>query len=1124
MRIRAFWLMAALLIGLAVSGTSHAQVVNMLTNGGFETGVIGPYGTYANNGGTCTPAVVTDCVGAVVPEGPIEGKYCLHLTVSAIGTNNWDIGMTNGGHTWQKGKKYTFSAFMKTKSGTLQVRMKPELGADPWTAYNEIIAEVTDTWQEFHTTTPVFASDTTPCSPTFHIGFAAGDFWMDGIRLYEGDYVEPDFLKNFSAKDPSPDDSAIDVAREAILSWTAGPFAATHDVYLGDSFDDVNDAGAASPLLVSKGQTGTTFDPEGLPEFNKTYYWRVDEVNAPSAPATFKGDVWSFTTEPYAYTVTGVTATASSAATNLGPEKTVNGSGLANGLHSSTDTDMWLTGDKQPLPAWIQYNLNGVYKLVDMTVWNSNQKIEMFIGFGAKSVVIEYSVDGETWSTLNTVEIPQAPSADGYAGSVVDLAGIEAKFVRLTIQSNWGGAYPQVGLSEVRFKYIPVTARAPQPAAGSDGASLEPMLSWRPGREAVSHEVYLSGDRQAVVDGTALAGTTTENRYQAGDLEYGKTYYWKVNEVGDSSVREGSVWNFSTMESFVVDDFEGYDDDDNCVFDTWVDDYARQSNGSVVGYMDSANGTFNETVITNSGRQSMPMDYDNTVSPYLSEAICTFDAAQDWTVKGVQDLILSVRGYPSLGSVAVTETGGKMMLTGAGEDIWNNSDQFTYAFKSLNGDGSMTARVVSNGTGTNEWAKGGVMIRDSLEGGSAHVSMVITGGGGNGASLQFREMTDGASASYDAASAITPPYLVRVERVGDSLTGSVSSDGKTWTSMGTVYVAMESPVYIGLCVTSHVAGTDRTYQFESISTTGAVSGSWQGVVISSPLHNSVQPLYVTLEDSSGKKATQSHATAVTSGNWTEIRMPLSDFAGVNASKVKKLTIGVGDKSNPAAGGSGRIYVDDIRVGRRGASDPGMGLAYYALEDAVTDGSGNGHDGTAVGDPVFVDGPAGLGKALQFDGAGGQRVTIGTWNPSAATGQLSLSLWAKWGGLTTFYQGLIGKRDNWAANDMMWQIEANVTTGVLRLQREGAEVVGPTIPVGEWTHIAGTFDGAAAKMYVNGSVVGQGAFTFGTDPGAMMVFGDSVGGGGNPFNGVLDDVRIYDRTLSSFEINYLAGIE
>ena len=72
----------------------------------------------------------------------------------------------------------------------------------------------------------------------------------------------------------------------------------------------------------------------------------------------------------------------------------------------------------------------------------------------------------------------------------------------------------------------------------------------------------------------------------------------------------------------------------------------------------------------------------------------------------------------------MTETGGKMTLTGDGADIWNNSDEFTFAYKTLNGDGTIVARVVSIGTGSNTWAKGGVMIRDSLDGGSMHAMMV----------------------------------------------------------------------------------------------------------------------------------------------------------------------------------------------------------------------------------------------------------------------------------------------------------------------------------------------------------------------------------------------------------------
>ena len=122
---------------------------------------------------------------------------------------------------------------------------------------------------------------------------------------------------------------------------------------------------------------------------------------------------------------------------------------------------------------------------------------------------------------------------------------------------------------------------------------------------------------------------------------------------------------------------------------------------------------------------------------------------------------------------------------------------------------------------------------------------------------------------------------------------------------------------------------------------------------------------------------------------------------------------MGDKASPKAGGVGRIYVDDIRVGRLGSSDPGVGVASYALENAATDGSGNGHDGTIVGAPVFIDGPAGMGKAVQFDGGGRPVRQHRRLEPLGCDGSAQRFALGQVGGPTTFYQGLIGKRDTWA---------------------------------------------------------------------------------------------------------------
>ncbi len=126
---------------------------------------------------------------------------------------------------------------------------------------------------------------------------------------------------------------------------------------------------------------------------------------------------------------------------------------------------------------------------------------------------------------------------------------------------------------------------------------------------------------------------------------------------------------------------------------------------------------------------------------------------------------------------------------------------------------------------------------------------------------------------------------------------------------------MEDPVLIGIAVTSHAAGEDRTYDFDSIATTGTVTGSWQGAVVDKALYNDAAGMYLIVEDSAGKSATVTSDTAATAADWTRWTAPMSDFAGVNFAKVQKLTIGVGTQDAATAGGKGMVFIDDIGYGR-----------------------------------------------------------------------------------------------------------------------------------------------------------------------------------------------------------------
>jgi concanavalin A-like lectin/glucanase superfamily protein len=184
-------------------------------------------------------------------------------------------------------------------------------------------------------------------------------------------------------------------------------------------------------------------------------------------------------------------------------------------------------------------------------------------------------------------------------------------------------------------------------------------------------------------------------------------------------------------------------------------------------------------------------------------------------------------GSADPGSTVVTE--GVYEITGNGNDIWDNADAFQYYYTELTGDGMMVARVVDVGEGSNAWAKGGVMIRQSTDAGSMHAITALTGSEGGGAAFQRRVATDGSSDSNHglADGPYAPPYWVKTVRIGNDFTGYLSADGETWVQAGdTVTIEMADPVLIGLAVTSHAAGELRTVTFDNIAVQAVSAGWW----------------------------------------------------------------------------------------------------------------------------------------------------------------------------------------------------------------------------------------------------------------------------------------------------------
>ncbi len=472
------------------------------------------------------------------------------------------------------------------------------------------------------------------------------------------------------AGDLYPKDRSTDVLRDVVLEWSPGEFAATHDLYTGESFDDVNDA----TVPIAAGLDVNSFDL-GRQGFGETVFWRVDEVNAAPDNTVFKGNVWSFEVEPYSIPIAGadIIATASSASNDFStPQKTLDGSGLdANDMHAIAPETMWFTATND-LEPWIQYEFNAVKKLDTMTVWNSNSSAEGFIGYGVQGVLIEYSLDGDTWDVFEDVnEFSRAPGLPTYnQHDEIALGGIAAKMVRLAIQSNFGGFIASYSLSEVQFSMIPTAARTPVPESGSVDILPDAVLSWRAGRQAAQSTVYVSTDPNAVTDGLVASATSNTNSINLSvfDIELGATYYWRVDEVNNAeavSVWAGPVWSLTTAATLIVDDFESYSNDSpDRPFQTWLDGfgysadeffpvgYGGNGTGAGVGHdiwtvaSEHYNGDIMETAIVKSGSLSMPLYYNNATSTTISEATRSLTDPQNWTQAGIKGLKLSFQGDP----------------------------------------------------------------------------------------------------------------------------------------------------------------------------------------------------------------------------------------------------------------------------------------------------------------------------------------------------------------------------------------------------------------------------------------------------------------------------------------------
>jgi len=155
-------------------------------------------------------------------------------------------------------------------------------------------------------------------------------------------------------------------------------------------------------------------------------------------------------------------------------------------------------------------------------------------------------------------------------------------------------------------------------------------------------------------------------------------------------------------------------------------------------------------------------------------------------------------GSPTLVGSA-TYSNGTFTVKGAGADIWGTSDQFRFTYQPMTGNGQVIARVASL-TNTDAWTKAGVMIRSQLTAGSAHAFALVSAA--KGTAFQ-RRVTAGGSSTHTAGPSLVAPSWVKLVRSGNTFSAYTSSDGTSWTLIGSQSITMGATVYVGMAVTSH---------------------------------------------------------------------------------------------------------------------------------------------------------------------------------------------------------------------------------------------------------------------------------------------------------------------------------
>ena len=207
--------------------------------------------------------------------------------------------------------------------------------------------------------------------------------------------------------------------------------------------------------------------------------------------------------------------------------------------------------------------------------------------------------------------------------------------------------------------------------------------------------------------------------------------------------------------------------------------------------------------------------------PLVAGGVFLFALALGAAVAWPQASALGI--FTNEGSVGATPPGckaaydaakGEYTITGGGANMWASTDAFYFVSKQVSGDLTLTAHIRWVGTSAAEHRKAVLMVRQSLDPGSAYADAVSHGNGLT--ALQFRGAAN--EQTYEIVAAEDGPTRLRIVRKGSRFTMYFGKPGEDLRPAGPVeFIGMKDPVYVGLGVCSHVATTLETAIFSNVT-------------------------------------------------------------------------------------------------------------------------------------------------------------------------------------------------------------------------------------------------------------------------------------------------------------------